>query len=70
MRIDTQGSYDITRSKTLESRTLVTYEGSCFKVLVEYRYIGTGAGITRDYRIGLNLRNIGSFLDFSGNLNF
>jgi len=66
LRLDVEANYDVERGKMLEWRSLLTWEASCFKVLGEYRDLRIGAIPTRDYRIGLNLRNIGSFLDFSG----
>ncbi len=68
LRVDVQGVFDISKSKMLETRGLLTFEGSCFKILAEYREFRAGAVPTRDYRIALNLKNIGSFLDFTGSL--
>lgn len=61
-----QGNYDISKGKMLETRTLLTYEGSCYKILAEYRDLRIGATPQQDFRIGLNLKNLGSFLDFNG----
>ena len=66
LRFDMQGNYDISEGKMLETRTLLTYEGSCFKILAEYRDLRIGVTPMKDYRIGLNLKNLGSFLDFNG----
>lgn len=66
LRLDVEANYDVERGKMLEWRSLLTWEASCFKVLGEYRDLRIGAIPTRDYRIGLNLKNIGSFLDFTG----
>ncbi|MEO7921222.1 MAG: hypothetical protein ABIT01_17305, partial [Thermoanaerobaculia bacterium] len=68
LRLDFQGNYDLSLGKMLESRTLLTIEGSCFKILTEYRDLRIGAVPSRDFRIALNLKNIGSFLDFTGSL--
>jgi hypothetical protein len=68
LRIDLQANYDITNGKMLESRTLLTFERSCYKVLVEYRDLRIGTVPSRDFRLALNLKNIGSFLDFTGSL--
>ncbi len=68
LRLDLQANYDITNGKMLESRTLLTFQGSCYKVLVEYRDLRIGTVPSRDFRIALNLKNIGSFLDFTGSL--
>ena len=64
LRLDVQWNYDLSLSKPLEFRGLLTVEANCFKVLFEYRDLRLGSVPSRDIRIGLNLKNIGSFLDF------
>ena len=66
LRVDVEANYDLSQGKMLEWRSLLTWEASCFKILGEYRDLRIGAIPTRDYRIGLNLKSIGSFLDFTG----
>ena len=66
LRLDVEANYDVGEGRMLEWRSLLTWEASCFKILGEYRDLRIGAVPTRDYRIGLNLKNIGSFLDFTG----
>jgi hypothetical protein len=66
LRLDLEANYDIAQGRMLEWRSLLTWEASCFKILGEYRDLRIGAIPTRDFRIGLNLKNIGSFLDFTG----
>ena len=68
LRLDLSANYDLTNGKMLESRTLLTFQGSCYKVLFEYRDIRVGTLPSRDFRIALNLKNVGSFLDFTGSL--
>jgi hypothetical protein len=68
LRFDLQANYDLSQGRMLESRSLATIEASCFKVLVEYRDLRTGVTPSRDFRIALNLKNVGSFLDFTGSL--
>lgn len=68
LRLDVEANYDVGQGRMLEWRSLVTWEASCFKVLGEYRDLRIGAIPTRDFRIGINLRNIGSFLDFTGRM--
>lgn len=68
LRIDLSANYDLTNGKMLESRTLLTFQGSCYKVLFEYRDFRVGTLPSRDFRIALNLKNVGSFLDFTGSL--
>jgi hypothetical protein len=64
LRLDVQASYDLSQRKFQELRSLLTVEAACFKILVEYRDLRVGAVPSRDFRVGLNLKNIGSFLDF------
>ena len=52
----------------LESRSLLTLQASCFRILVEYRDLRTGTTPSRDFRVALTLKNVGSFLDFTGSL--
>jgi len=68
LRFDVEANYDLTKGKMLESRSLLTLQASCFKILVEYRDLRTGDVPSRDYRVALTLRNVGSFLDFTGSL--
>ena len=68
LRLDVEANYDVEKGRMLEWRSLLTWEASCFKILGEYRDLRLGAVPTRDFRIGLNLKNIGSFLDFTGRI--
>jgi LPS-assembly protein len=68
IRFDLAANYDLTNGKMLESRALLTFQGSCYKVLFEYRDIRVGTTPSRDYRLALSLKNIGSFLDLRGSL--
>ncbi len=68
LRLDVSANYDLTNGKMLESRSLLTFQGSCYKILVEYRDIRVGTIPSRDFRIALNLKNIGNFLDVRGSL--
>ncbi len=68
LRFDIEANYDLTKGKMLESRTLLTLQAACFKILAEYRDLRTGNVPSRDYRVALTLRNVGSFLDFTGSL--
>jgi LPS-assembly protein len=69
LRLDVQGNYDLSQSKWLESRYLLTVDGSCFRILTEYRDLRVTGLPSRDFRIALTLKNVGSFLDFTGSLN-
>ena len=66
LRLDVEANYDIGKGRMLEWRSLLTWEASCFKILGEYRDLRIGAIPTKDFRIGLSLKNIGSFVDFTG----
>ncbi len=68
LRFDIEANYDLTKGRMLESRSLLTLSAACFRILAEYRDLRTGETPSRDYRIALTLRNVGSFLDFTGSL--
>lgn len=68
LRLDVQGNYDLSKGKMLESRYLLTVEGSCFRILTEYRDLRITGVPSRDFRLALMLKNVGSFLDFTGSL--
>ncbi len=68
LRMDVEANYDLTKGKMLESRWLLTLQAACFRILAEYRDLRTGETPSRDFRIALTLRNVGSFLDFTGSL--
>ncbi|MEO8587429.1 MAG: LPS assembly protein LptD [Acidobacteriota bacterium] len=68
LRFDVEANYDLSQGRMLESRTLLTLQGACFKILAEYRDLRTGEAPSRDFRIALTLKNVGSFLDFTGSL--
>jgi len=77
LRGDVQYNYDIQRSTVLEQRYLVGYYSSCYNIALELRDfqdfrsvdIGqTPSGRTRDYLVTINLKNVGTFLDFRGSL--
>jgi len=69
-------SFDIDTSELLQQRHVLTWKGRCLSFDLEYRetkFPGrqNAAGvpiIDRDYRFSLTLRNVGTFLDFSGSL--
>ena len=68
IRFDLAANYDLTKGKALETRALLTFQGSCYKVLFEYRDFRVGTTPSRDFRLALSLKNIGSFLDLRGSL--
>ena len=68
LRFDVEANYDLTKGRMLESRTLLTLQADCFKILAEFRDLRTGIVPSRDFRVALTLKNVGSFLDFTGSL--
>jgi LPS-assembly protein len=68
LRFDVEANYDLTKGRMLESRSLLTVQAACFKILAEYRDLRTGNVPSRDFRVALTLKNVGSFLDFTGSL--
>jgi len=68
LRFDVEANYDLTKGRMLESRSLLTLQAACFKILAEYRDLRTGDFPARDFRVALTLKNVGSFLDFTGSL--
>ena len=68
LRFDVEANYDLTKGRMLESRSLLTVQAECFKILAEYRDLRTGNAPSRDFRVALTLKNVGSFLDFTGSL--
>jgi LPS-assembly protein len=68
LRFDVEANYDLTKGRMIESRSLLTVQAACFKILAEYRDLRTGEVPSRDFRVALTLKNVGSFLDFTGSL--
>ena len=68
LRFDVEANYDLSQGRMLESRTLLTLQAACFKILAEYRDLRTGEAPSRDFPVALTLKNVGSFLDFTGSL--
>ncbi|HMA29045.1 MAG TPA: LPS assembly protein LptD, partial [Thermoanaerobaculia bacterium] len=68
LRFDVEANYDLTKGRMLESRSLLTVQAACFRILAEYRDLRTGDVPSRDFRVALTLKNVGSFLDFTGSL--
>lgn len=69
-RLDTQLNYDARLHRMIEDRSLVTYNGSCYTILLEVRNYRGGVGTLarHDYRLVVNLKNIGTLLDLNGGL--
>lgn len=67
-RLDTQIAYDAEQNLVQEDRSLLTYKGSCYTVFLEIRELRLPPAPRRDYRIVVNLKDIGTLLDVNGSL--
>jgi lipopolysaccharide assembly outer membrane protein LptD (OstA) len=70
-RLDTQLNYDVRLNKLVEDRSLLSYTGSCYTILLEIRNLrSTAPTITsrHDYRLVVNLKAIGTLLDLNGGI--
>jgi lipopolysaccharide assembly outer membrane protein LptD (OstA) len=70
-RLDTQLNYDVRQQLMAEDRSLLSYEGSCYRILLEIRNLRStvpGYPSRHDYRLVFNLKNIGTLLDLNGGL--
>jgi LPS-assembly protein len=67
-RLDTQLNYDAQQNKLLEDRSLVTFNGSCYSLFLEVRQLRLPPTTRRDYRLVVNLRDVGTLLDMNGSL--
>jgi LPS-assembly protein len=68
LRLDTQLNYDIRNATMLEDRSLLTFKASCFTVFVEVRNLRVAPTPRREYRLVVNLKDIGTLLDVNGSL--
>lgn len=76
LKLNSYLSYDLQRSELLQQRHILTWQGKCLSFDLEYRESQFFSGRTtngepivdRDYRFSLTLRNVGTFLDFSGSV--
>jgi lipopolysaccharide assembly outer membrane protein LptD (OstA) len=67
-RLDTQLNYDAQQNKLLEDRSLVAFNGSCFTLFLELRQLRLPPSTRRDYRLVVNLKDVGTLLDMNGSL--
>ncbi|HET7451394.1 MAG TPA: LPS assembly protein LptD [Thermoanaerobaculia bacterium] len=70
-RLDTQLNYDVRQGLMAEDRSLLSYEGSCYRILLEVRNLRStepGFPSRHDFRLVFNLKNIGTLLDMNGGL--
>jgi lipopolysaccharide assembly outer membrane protein LptD (OstA) len=68
LRLDTQLNYDAQQNRLLEDRSLVTFNGSCYALFVEVRQLRLPPNTRRDYRLVVNLKDVGQLLDVNGSL--
>jgi LPS-assembly protein len=68
LRVDTQLNYDAQQSRLLEDRSLLSYTGSCYVLFLEVRQLRLPPTTRRDYRLVVNLKDVGTLLDMNGSL--
>jgi len=68
VRIDTQLNYDAQQNRLLEDRSLLTFNGSCYALFLEVRQLRLPPDTRRDYRLVINLKDVGQLLDVNGSL--
>ncbi len=59
-------NYDIKNSQFRNQRYLIALKGSCYTINLEMYETFTSVGKRRDWILGVDLKNIGSFIDLSG----
>jgi len=62
-------SYDIEKEEYQQGRIMTRYGGSCWGVSLEYRDYRIGAFPSRDYRIVIDLKDVGRLFEIQGGLN-
>jgi LPS-assembly protein len=67
-RLDTSLAYDVASNLWQEDRTLLTYKGSCYTVFLEIRQLRLPPAPRNDYRLVVNLKDIGTLLDVNGSI--
>ncbi len=68
LRVDTQLNYDARENRLLEDRSLLTFNGSCYALFLEVRQLRLPPSTRRDYRLVVNLKDVGQLLDVNGSL--
>ena len=68
LRVDSQLNYDAHNRTMLEDRSLLTYQAKCFTVFLEVRELRVPPNPRREYRLVVNLKDIGTLLDVNGSL--
>ena len=59
-------AFDVEENEFVQQRAIVRYVGSCWGVSVEYRDYQYGLYPTRDYRISIDFKGIGKFIELQG----
>ena len=67
-RFDASVAYDAGSNLVQEDRGLLTYKGSCYTVFVEFRQLRLPPAPRNDYRLVVNLKDIGTLLDVNGSI--
>lgn len=68
LRVDSQLNYDAHTGTMLEDRSLLTLQAKCFTVFLEVRELRVPPNPRREYRLVVNLKDIGTLLDVNGSL--
>lgn len=61
-------SYDLARSLPAQQEYVLTWLSGCYTAALEYRDFRSGTRMNREYRIVINLKNVGSFLNFRADM--
>ena len=61
-------NYDAQQGLLLEDRSLLTFNGSCYAIFFEVRQLRLPPTPRRDYRLVVNLKDVGQLLDVNGSL--
>jgi LPS-assembly protein len=64
--VDAMVNYDLERSMLQLQRYVLGYRGSCYQISLEASDYRTGTRRDIEYRFLLTLKNVGTFLDFTG----
>jgi LPS-assembly protein len=67
-RLEGSVAYDASSSLVQENRGLLTYKGSCYTVFLEVRQLRLQPNPRNDYRLVVNLKDIGTILDVNGSI--
>lgn len=68
LQVTAHVAYDLEQSEFQQQRLLLAYEGSCWSLSAEYRDLQLGLYPSREYRLLLSLKGVGSLPEITGNL--